>query len=68
MTIRIQNPGKSGLTADFVCSVLSCLVLWPWASVPMTGTLGVGRIQRLDSLGVGYMDVASRLQDGYSAG
>ena len=68
MTVQIQNPGKSGLIVAFVCSALLSLVRWLWASVPMTGKLGVGCFQRLDSSGVGYMDVVSRMQDGYSAG
>jgi hypothetical protein len=68
VTIRIQNPGKSGLIAEFVCSALLSLVRWLWALVPMTGKLGVGCFQRLDSSGVVYMAVVSRLQDGYSAG
>ena len=68
MTIRIQNPGKSGLIAELVRSASSSLVRWWWASVPMTGKLGLGCFQRLDSSGVVYMEVVSRLQDVYSAG
>jgi hypothetical protein len=52
VTIRIQNPGKSGLIVEFVSSALLTLVRWSWASVPMTGKLGVGCFQRLDSSGV----------------
>ena len=68
MAVQIQNPGKSGLIVEFVCSALLSLVRWLWASVPMTGKLGVGCFQRLDSLGVDHMAVVSRLQQGYSVG
>ena len=68
MTIRIQNPGKSGQIVERVRSAFSSLVRWSWALFPMTGKLGVGCFQRLDSSGVVYMDVVSRMQDGYSAG
>jgi hypothetical protein len=68
VTIRIQNPGKSGLIVERVRSAFSSLVRWSCSSVPMTGKVGVGCFQRLDSSGVGYMDVVSRMQDGYSAG
>ena len=68
MTVQIQNPGKSGLIVEFVCSALLSLVRWLWASVPMTGKLGVGCFQRLDSSTVVYIVVVSRLQDVYSAG
>ena len=67
VTIRIQNPGKSGLIVELVRSAFSSLVRWSCSSVPMTGKLGVGCFQ-LDSSGVGYMDVVSRMQDVYSAG
>ena len=68
MTIQIQNPGKSGLIVELACSAFSSLVRWSWASVPMTGKLGVGSFQRLDSSGLDHMAVVSGLQDGYSAG
>ena len=68
MTVRIQNLGKSGLIAEFASFAFSSLVRLSWAAVPMTGKLGVGCFQRLDSLGVDYMVVVSQLQDGYSAG
>ena len=68
MIVQIQNPGKSGLIVEQVHSAFSSLVRWSWALVPMTGKLGLGCFQRLDSSGVVYMDVVSRMQDGYSAG
>ena len=68
MTIQIQNPGKSGLIVELVRSAFSSLVRWSSASVPMTGKLGLGCFQRLDSLGVDHMAVVSRLQQGYSVG
>ncbi len=68
MTIRIQNPGKLGLIVEFVCSANLSLVRWSWALVPMTGKLGLGCFQGLDSLKVGYIVVVSRLQAVYSAG
>ena len=68
MTVQIQNPGKSGLIAEFVDSVLLSLVRGSGVLAPMTGKQGLGGFQRLDTSGVDNMAVVSRLQNGYSAG